>query len=1569
MAELRYTYLLDVKDRASRQVQAANDRIAKSVTVANRAMEKQGAVAASASRRVQTAGARQSAEWKQVARAAQTAERTVAQAATQASTKVSRALDRQIAAQRKAGASYAQIARQQKAAGASASATAAAIERSAARETAAAARTQKARQSAAQAFGTLKTFAGLGVGLGFAAATRDTIAFDKAMRNVNSIAQLSEGRLGNLKKQVLALAGPTAQAPKTLADGLYDLVSSGFKARDALVVLRSSAKAATAGLTTTEVSTKAVAAVLNAYHVGAKGAANVSDILFQTVNRGVITFEALAENIGDVLPFATSLGVKFTEVGAAVSTMTKEGISAPETMTRVKNAMVAFIKPSEGMAQALKKIGVESGEQLIKQRGFQGALEAVIRTTDGSKGAVAKLFPNIRALGGALALTGKNAKAAHGDLEAFRTGVKGATDRALSQQSKSLAFQWQQLKANAQAVGITIGQTLLPPLGKVFAFLRQHPTITKAAAALVAVGVAVRAIRFASALTGATGLLRTLTQIGAKKGALAGITGAAPGSALSAGRLATYAAIASRVGALVIASLAARKALVSLTEQAGKSKSGVERFLGKVGDVVHAVGWAPIEAAANRLKKTVQQLSGISPKLAQVSQSTTARLQAILGKLRGRDIAQSFAAEAASAGNVTVGMIRRVTASLGQLKGDARREARLSMQAMLKQLVAGGTITAAQAAKLEKAIAAKFGSLKDDLSGAARRGIRAITREFGALPGGISNPLRLSLAQTRSYMGRIISVVNVTVQQLRTMRALLAAGIEPVSPRSIGGGHRPAEGRTGGRMGPGGFRRYQQGGVVPAMVSPGEMIVHQGRAGMVPGAPVAADNVAMMLPVGAAVLTGDGQRRMAAGASVAQAVASQAPHFRTGGHVRGRVSWFGGPHDSQDSGRTALGLTTATPGVAIRPGDTWQTGRPTLGQYWRVRLRNGRSAVLRQTDLGPNQSTGRRIDLTYSALSRFGYREGNFPTDSIGVADLVGKGAAAGGAGTPGYSYRVSGLAQAQARRVGPSRTRQGLVSDAYQQGFDQGVAGLTRSRLAREPDTAYRAIAGAYRLPAARTVNVPGKPGGGGRPGGGGGSRRLVEASRPIRDTWAWARAIAAKFGLTISSSYRTPARNRAVGGVPNSWHIRGSARRPEAFDFSGSAQARARAQGWFRKFTHPDETLIHDAGSGMHLHVGGLYRRGGWVGAVGATRRYRTGTSRVQPRDPLPRYEPGAPMSFAPIIHQETTGPGIPAFGLRLKRALDRALTWAAGTLDRLNATIQQSADRKLGNLRGRLLRAIQRGGTEAQVKRLQAALSLIDKELARRAGLIERKITQRQAASELLGARGDIALRLAGTDPEGVAGLTARLGVAATQGRMLWRTRSDLEKQLRFASLARNRAEIDRLRAALNDNMTAIIDSRASQRELGRARDDARKSARLAFVAGLTQIQTDRVGLAQTGRQTLELQQRLAGTYDTGGQARADYITQNVIPALQAEREGLRLQGIEAMRQNNADLARQLRQAWEEKGNDILQAQLDAQEETARNTADTADALKNLGGTLSFEFQGSRLTDDLLASGVGA
>jgi TP901 family phage tail tape measure protein len=425
---------------------------------------------------------------------------------------------------------------------------------------------------------TTASYIGLyGVAGAIGLAGKATIDFDRGMRNVNSLAQLSEGRFQALSQRVLGLAGKTAQAPKTLASGLYDLVSSGFKADDAMKVLRASAFAATAGLTDTATSTKAVAAVINAYRLSASDASSVSDVLFQTVNRGVITFEQLANNIGTVLPFASALGVDLSQVGAAISTMTKQGFSGELAITDLKNALVAFNKPTTAMSAALKTLGFDSGQALIKSKGFEGALQALMGTTDGTQASIAKLFPNIRASAAALALTGKNSKMANADLAAFKN-THGATAKALSQQSQSISYAWNRIKAAAAALVIEVGSKAAPAIAKfmngmvsgkgaggdfvktvksigsailavlvpiakfvagIVKFVAQTPGLKQVAGGLIAVGLALKTIQFAGKLSGISNLISLLGRLKTKFGEAAAAEGAMAAAPIPTSNLAT----------------------------------------------------------------------------------------------------------------------------------------------------------------------------------------------------------------------------------------------------------------------------------------------------------------------------------------------------------------------------------------------------------------------------------------------------------------------------------------------------------------------------------------------------------------------------------------------------------------------------------------------------------------------------------------------------------------------------------------------------------------------------------------------------------------------------------------------------------------------------------------------------------------------------------------------------------------------------------------------------------------------------------------------------------------------
>lgn len=299
-----------------------------------------------------------------------------------------------------------------------------------------------------------------------AGATSAAIDFDRSMRNVNSIAKLSEKQFQDLSKQVLALGKSTGQTPKVLADGLYDIVSSGFKANAAIKILAVSAKAATAGMTNTATASKAVVAVLNAYHMSADKAKNVSSLLFTEVNKGVNTFEELATNIGDTAPLAASLKIPFSDVSAGLALITLHGTSMAEAATQMSRVMADLLKPSKGLSAELKNLGYENGQAAIQAHGFIPLIAQLSKAADGSSAKTAEWFQNIRSLRGMLNLTGPNLhkfnQFADEMAQSFEKG--GADVAAFNEQAKSISVQWAMAKSAIIAAAIPIGQLLFPAL-------------------------------------------------------------------------------------------------------------------------------------------------------------------------------------------------------------------------------------------------------------------------------------------------------------------------------------------------------------------------------------------------------------------------------------------------------------------------------------------------------------------------------------------------------------------------------------------------------------------------------------------------------------------------------------------------------------------------------------------------------------------------------------------------------------------------------------------------------------------------------------------------------------------------------------------------------------------------------------------------------------------------------------------------------------------------------------------------------------------------------------------------
>lgn len=321
--------------------------------------------------------------------------------------------------------------------------------------------------------GSIANYQKLAVGIGATAlavglfkAIKATTDLERGMRNVNSLLKVSTIDFDRMTQSVIELSKEVPQTANVLADAYYEIASAGFEGAEAQEVLRQSAFAASAGMTTANVAVKAISATLNAYRDIGYEASYVSDVLFQTVNLGIITFEELALQLGDVVALAAAAGLGIDEVGSAMATMTLAGLQASEASTSLNRVIQSLLRPHHELRVVLESLGYESGAAALEQQGLMATMFALSETVDGSTASMLRLFPEIRAARGAfslLAAEGANYLRVASQIESQEL-VAGATLAAYNEQLRSTSAQYALLKNQTTALGITIGQAFLPAL-------------------------------------------------------------------------------------------------------------------------------------------------------------------------------------------------------------------------------------------------------------------------------------------------------------------------------------------------------------------------------------------------------------------------------------------------------------------------------------------------------------------------------------------------------------------------------------------------------------------------------------------------------------------------------------------------------------------------------------------------------------------------------------------------------------------------------------------------------------------------------------------------------------------------------------------------------------------------------------------------------------------------------------------------------------------------------------------------------------------------------------------------
>lgn len=255
---------------------------------------------------------------------------------------------------------------------------------------------------------------------------RQALEFQNTVAEIATIDIRGGGGFGAIADDVEKLSNAFGVDLGDVGRGLYQTISNQIaqtgtaaeRAAGQYEFLSDAIKFSVAGVTSVESSVNLLSGTINAFGEDASSAGRIAAQFFKTIELGRTTASELANSFGTVAPVAAQLGVSIEELQASFATITIGGLDTAKAATQIRGALTSLLKPTKAMKTAFEQLGVANGEQLIDLFGFQGGLEAVIGTTDGTAGAIAQLIPRIRGLGGALRLASEEGA------EAFRTNLR-----------------------------------------------------------------------------------------------------------------------------------------------------------------------------------------------------------------------------------------------------------------------------------------------------------------------------------------------------------------------------------------------------------------------------------------------------------------------------------------------------------------------------------------------------------------------------------------------------------------------------------------------------------------------------------------------------------------------------------------------------------------------------------------------------------------------------------------------------------------------------------------------------------------------------------------------------------------------------------------------------------------------------------------------------------------------------------------------------------------------------------------------------------------------------------------
>ncbi len=289
----------------------------------------------------------------------------------------------------------------------------------------------------------------------------------KTLLNANSFgAKGLEQGFADMTAKVKELGASVPVDLGAMNKALFDTVSAGVDASEAVDVLKVSAQLATAGLTDVSTATDGMTSAMNAYGLGAGDAEAIASKFFAAQKAGKTTIAELSSGFGLVGASANAFGVSLDELLAATSAVTTAGIGTSQAYTGLNAVLASVSKPTAAAAKEAKRLGIEFDSTALRTKGLKGFFDDLSTSAGFNKQSIERLFGSVEAQKIMFSLTGAQADAFSGTLKNLTDKQKSLNEytNAYTTSAAGIKNQMKLAENQVKLLSISLGEALAPQI-------------------------------------------------------------------------------------------------------------------------------------------------------------------------------------------------------------------------------------------------------------------------------------------------------------------------------------------------------------------------------------------------------------------------------------------------------------------------------------------------------------------------------------------------------------------------------------------------------------------------------------------------------------------------------------------------------------------------------------------------------------------------------------------------------------------------------------------------------------------------------------------------------------------------------------------------------------------------------------------------------------------------------------------------------------------------------------------------------------------------------------------------